>query len=131
MELMKGFLVFMFVLPMGIVLWNAGLIGGLRRYGEVGVRLAIGEHKGHVYRSMLAESVAIGVIGSFLGTLAGLLCAWPLQEWGIGMGDMMKNATIMFPTTFRAHITAEAYTIGFFPGILSTVLGTSLSGIGI
>jgi putative ABC transport system permease protein len=131
MKMMKGFLVFIFVLPMAIVLWNAGLIGGLRRYGEVGVRLAIGEPKGHVYRSMLVESITIGVFGSILGTLAGLALAWPLQKWGISMGDMMKNATIMFPTTFRAHITQEAYTLGFVPGILSTVLGTSLSGIGI
>ncbi|MEJ2629362.1 MAG: hypothetical protein P8078_12515, partial [bacterium] len=31
-----------FIVIMSIVLWNAGLIGGLRRYGEIGLRLAVG-----------------------------------------------------------------------------------------
>ncbi len=37
-----------FIILMSIVLWNVGLLGGIRRYGEVGLRLAIGEHKGHI-----------------------------------------------------------------------------------
>ncbi len=131
MEMMKGFLVIIFIIPMAIVLWNAGLIGGLRRYGEVGVRLAIGEQKGHIYGSMLWESLYVGVFGSLLGTCIGLFFAYLLQTYGINMGNLMRNATIMFPTTFRAHITKEAYYIGFVPGLVSTILGTSLSGIGI
>ncbi|HHS14166.1 MAG TPA: FtsX-like permease family protein [bacterium] len=128
---MSGMLVTLFVLVMSLVLWNAGLLGGLRRYGEVGVRLAIGEHKGHIYRSMIGESVLIGLMGSLLGTLAGLAAAWPLERYGIDMGFAMQNTTMMIPTVFRARITPEAYYIGFFPGLFSTVLGTSLSGIGI
>jgi putative ABC transport system permease protein len=120
-----------FVLAMSIVLWNAGLLGGLRRFGEIGVRLAIGEHKGHVYRSMIAESMLIGVFGSVLGTALGLGFAWLLQTYGIDVGELMKNTTMMMPTVYRAHITDTAYYIGFIPGIISTVIGTSLSGIGI
>jgi len=33
------------------------LMNGLRRYGEIGMRLAMGESKGQVYRSMIVESV--------------------------------------------------------------------------
>jgi putative ABC transport system permease protein len=71
-EAMIGIIVFIFVLAMSIVLWNAGLLGGIRRYGEYGLRLAIGENKGHVFRSMLSESVAIGIAGSFFGSIIGL-----------------------------------------------------------
>ena len=46
-----------FIIAMSLVLWNAGLLGGLRRYGEVGLRLAIGEEKGHVYRTIDRKSV--------------------------------------------------------------------------
>ena len=53
-------------------MWNAGLIGTLRRYGEFGVRLAMGESKGGVYRSLLAEAVIIGILGSIAGTILGL-----------------------------------------------------------
>ena len=131
MKSMIGIIIGVFILAMSIVLWNAGLLGSLRRFGEIGVRLAIGEHKGHVYRSIISESVLIGIFGSIIGTTIGLGCAWLLQTYGIDVGEMMKNATMMIPTTYRAHITRDAYFIGFIPGIISTVLGTSLSGIGI
>ena len=128
---MIGFLIFIFIFAMSIVLWNTGLIGGLRRYGEVGLRLAIGENKGQVYRSMIYESVFTGFTGSFIGTVLGLSGAYILQTKGIDVGSMMKNAALMFPNIMRARITPPAFYIGFIPGLFSTVLGTLLSGIGI
>jgi putative ABC transport system permease protein len=44
---------------------------------------------------------------------------------------MIKGGSVMMPTNIRAHITPVDYYLGFFPGLLSTVLGTLLSGIGI
>jgi putative ABC transport system permease protein len=128
---MQGIIVGVFMLAMSIVLWNAGLIGGLRRYGEIGLRLAIGENKNHIYKTMLYESFLIGCIGSLAGTLIGVsLSLWGQKE-GLDISHMLKNATMMMPGTFRTVVTPAAYYIGFVPGILSTVLGTSLSGIGI
>jgi putative ABC transport system permease protein len=126
-----GIIIGVFILAMSIVLWNTGLVGGLRRYGEIGVRLAIGENKGHIYRSMIFEAILIGIIGSFLGTLLGLGFSYWLQEAGINIGNMMKNSKMMMPSIFRANITPPAYYLGFIPGLFSVVLGTMLSGIGI
>lgn len=122
---------FVFMLAMSLVLWNAGLLGGLRRYGEVGLRLAIGEEKRHVYLSMIIESIFIGIAGSVLGTAIGLFFAWLLQTYGIDISSMMKGASIMMPSRIRAHIMPVDFYIGFFPGVISTVIGTALSGIGI
>lgn len=130
-EYFSGSLIFIFIFVMSIVLWNAGLLGGLRRYGEVGIRLAIGEQKGHIYRSMIYESVFIGFVGSVFGTILGLASAYWLQTQGLDISSLMKNINMMFPTIFRAKITAETYYIGFIPGFISTILGTALSGIGI
>ncbi|MGC9472065.1 MAG: ABC transporter permease [Bacteroidales bacterium] len=130
-DLMAFIITAAFILVMSIVLWNTGLISGLRRYGEMGVRLAIGESKGHVYRSLISESVAVGLAGSVVGTLAGLLCAYILQEKGLHFDVNMDTAAVMMPSTFRSHITPITYYVGFIPGLLSTVLGTMLSGIGI
>jgi putative ABC transport system permease protein len=116
---------------MSIVLWNAGIISSIRRYGEMGVRLAIGEDKGHVYRSLVYESILVGILGSIVGTLIGLGFAYLLQTRGIDIGSSIKNATVMIPTVVRARITSPAYIIGFLPGIFSTVLGTMLAGINI
>jgi putative ABC transport system permease protein len=134
LELTSSFSVILaaiFVVLMSIVLWNVGLLGGIRRYGEVGLRLAIGEHKGHIYRSMIYESVLIGIVGSVIGTALGLASAYWLQVKGINIGDLMKNSTLMFPGIIHAKITPETYYLGFIPGLFSMVLGTMLSGVGI
>jgi len=132
---MAGFFSFIlsgtFIFAMSIVLWNVGLIGGLRRYGEMGLRLAIGEDKGHVYGTLILESVLIGVIGSVVGTAVGLAFAWFLQVHGIDVGSMAKNSSMMISNIIRAKITLTSFYIGFIPGVLSTLLGTVLSGRGI
>ena len=134
MAMAKTFLsavVVVFVIAMSIVLWNAGLMGSLRRYGEIGVRLAMGESKGHLYRSMLVESMIIGCIGSLLGTALGLGVAYWIQVKGINISGMMQNASLLIDDVIRTKITPVSYVIGFIPGLLATFLGTSISGIGI
>jgi putative ABC transport system permease protein len=37
----------------------------------------------------------------------------------------------MFPNVVHARITPTDYYIGFIPGVISTVVGTMLSGVGI
>lgn len=127
-----GFIIiFIFVFAMSIVLWNAGLLGGLRRYGEFGLRLAIGESKSEAYGSLVGEAVLIGLVGSVAGTAIGLVFAFLMQEYGLDASDMIKDSTLMLPTVFRAQITPMTYFIGFIPGVLSTVIGSMLAGIGI
>jgi len=131
MDGMVGIVISVFLIALSVILWNTGLIGGIRRYGEVGIRLAIGEMKGHIYRSMILESLSIGIIGSIIGTIFGLAFSYLLQEKGIDVSGMMKDSTMLFPGVIRARVTPVAFYLGFFPGILSTVFGTMLSGIGI
>ena len=131
MEMFKPVIVNVFIVIMAIVLWNAGLLGGLRRYGEIGLRLAIGERKGHVYRSMISESIIIGFVGSVFGTVVGLFFAYLMQEYGLDVSGMMKDTTMIMPGVYRAQILPSSYYIGLVPGILATVIGTALSGIGI
>ena len=126
-----GIISFIFILVLSVVLWNAGLIGGLRRYGEIGLRLAIGEGKGHVYISMIIESLIIGIAGSIAGIAVGLSISYLIQQKGLDLSSVMQNATLLMPGVFRTRITPEAWYVGFIPGIFATILGTMLSGIGI
>lgn len=120
-----------FILVISIVLWNAGLMGSLRRYGEFGIRLALGEDKGRLYRSLIGEGIIIGIIGSAVGTALGLGFAYYLQNTGINIGSMMKNASMIVTDVLRARVTPGSYVIGFIPGLAATFLGKAISGIGI
>lgn len=121
----------LFVVVMSIVLWNAGLMGSLRRFGEFGVRLAIGENKMTLYRSLLIESLAIGIAGSTLGTLLGIALSAYLQAHGIDISGLLKNSSMMISDVLRAQVTPTSWVIGFVPGIVATLLGAAISGLGV
>jgi len=121
----------LFVFVMFIILWNAGLMGSLRRYGEIGVRLALGEEKKRLYGTLLLEALIIGLVGSALGTVLGLSAGFYLQKYGIDVGTMMQNASAMMPNVMRARVTSQSYLIGFLPGVVATLLGAAVSGAGI
>ncbi|MCB0843940.1 MAG: FtsX-like permease family protein [Bacteroidetes bacterium] len=134
MEMADSFgaiLVSVFVFAMSIVLWNTGLLGGLRRYSEFGVRLALGEGKGHIYKTLIYEAILIGIIGSIVGTAFGVALGFYMQEHGIDFSSLMKNSSMMLPQVYRAVVTPTSFIIGFIPGLISMVVGTALSGIGI
>ena len=123
-----------FLIIVTIVLWNMGLMNGLRRHGEFGLRLAMGESKGDVYRSMILESLIIGLTGTILGTSTGLMLTYYAQEYGIDYSEVistMSTSSMVMPNIFYAQITPELYYIGFIPGVIATVLGTMLAGIAI
>jgi len=131
MNTVVGALVAIFVLAMCVVLWNAGLMGNIRRYGEIGVRLAMGEAKGRVYRSMIAESLILGFIGSLIGTALGLVLAFALQAKGINVSSLFENATLLMSVRMRARVTPVSFIIGFVPGLLATLAGALIAGLGI
>ena len=126
---------FFFLFVMSIVLWNSGLMSGLRRYGEMGVRLAMGEARGHVYRSLIYESISIGIGASIIGIAVGMGICYYLQEVGIRIIEFMPGGgaqlNITISDVVRAKVTPAGFFIGFIPGLFATVLGTMISGRGI
>ena len=136
-DMVDGFLLIIggvFLIIVTIVLWNMGLMNGLRRHGEFGLRLAMGESKGDVFRSMIVEAVIIGFAGTALGTSIGLLLTYYVQEYGIDYSEVvstMSTSSLVMPNIFYAQITPDLYYIGFIPGVIATVLGTMLAGIAI
>lgn len=128
---MSTLIIGIFVLAMSIVLWNMGLLGGLRRYKEFGIRLALGEAKGQIYAALCIESLLIGGLGSFWGTLVGLGLCYYLQLYGIDLDGALEQSNVMMPSVFRAKLTVELLYIGFIPGLLASLLGSMLAGLGI
>ena len=136
-DMSEAFLAIMggvFLVVVMVVLWNMGLMNGLRRYGEVGLRLAMGESKGQVYRSMISEAVIIGLTGTVIGTGTGLALTYYVQENGMDYTkgiEALSNSSMVMPNIFYAQVTPDLFYIGFVPGVLATVLGTMLAGLAI
>jgi len=123
-----------FLIIVMIVLWNMGLMNGLRRYGEIGLRLAMGESKGQVYRSMITEAVIIGLTGTLLGTGLGLSITYYVQENGISYAEALEEMALknmVMPNVFYSKVTPDLFYVGLLPGLLATVLGTMLAGLAI
>ncbi len=126
-----GVMIFIFVLLMSIILWNSGLLNGIRRYGEFGLRLAMGELKKHLFWWLVVEAAVIGFIGTVLGTAAGLLLSWYFQSHGVDFSAYTTNSTLMYENIIYTHITPTSFYIGFIPGMLAVVAGAMLAGISI
>ncbi len=127
----SGMMIFILILIMSIVLWNAGLLGGLRRYNEFGIRLAMGEEKGHVYKMLLYEALFTGIIGSVVGTAFGVAFTLFLQYKGIDISGMIQGGTMIMPNVIRAKFSPDLLSIGFIPGVIAMLIGNMLSGIAI
>lgn len=132
-ENMSFIMMAIFLFAMSIVLWNTGLLAGLRRYKEFGIRLALGESKGHIYRTFTLEAVIIGIVGTVIGTVIGVLFILYLQVYGLDISSMMAQveSSLMLPTRLTAQVTPELFFIGFIPGLFAMVFGNMLSGLGI
>lgn len=126
-----GIIVLVFVAVMSVVLWNSGLMNNIRRYGEIGLRIALGEPKGVLYGRMLLESGAIGIAGSISGTLLGLAISYYLQFHGLDISQMMQKSTMLISGEVRASVTPVSFYIGFLPGLIAPLLGAIAAGIGI
>lgn len=124
-------IVIVFMLVMSLVLWNAGLMNGLRRYGEIGLRIALGEGKGTIYRRLIFEAIIIGLIGSIIGTAIGVSLSYYMQYTGIDFSSVLKKSNILISDIIRARVTWVSYLIGFIPGVIASMLGAIFAGIGV
>ena len=127
----SSIIITIFIVVMSIVLWNTGLMSGIRRYGEFGVRLAIGESKPHVYLTLIGEAVLIGITGSAAGMALGLSFSYFLQEVGWDISGMLQGSSVMISNVIRARVSLAGGLIGLVPGLAATILGAVFSGANI
>ncbi|HRX76473.1 MAG TPA: ABC transporter permease, partial [Candidatus Cloacimonadota bacterium] len=120
-----------FIAVLGIVLWNAGLLNGIRRYGEFGLRLAIGESKRKVYAALLVEALIVGVCGAVIGVLIGSAICTYFNRFGLDMSVYNRSSTMFSENVLYTSLSAYTIIASFIPGVLSTLLGAALAGIAI
>ena len=130
-NIIKGFVVGIFTFLMMLVLWNAGILNGIHRYGEMGLRLAFGESHWRVIFNTGIEGLFVGVLGTLAGCIFGGVFAWFLQEAGINMGDSFAQSGLMINDVVRARLTTGAFIQGVIPGVFASVAGNLIASIAI
>jgi putative ABC transport system permease protein len=91
----------------------------------------LGEQKRHLYGWLIVESLAIGVVGSIIGAAIGILVLLYFHTHGFNFGVFLKDSTIMMENIIYTSVETKNVILGILPGILSTLLGAMLAGIGI
>ena len=130
-ELVDEIVVGVFTFLMVLVLWNAGLLNGVHRYGEMGLLLALGETHRKLLALMALEALMIGLIGSAAGCLIGGGLVYYLQEVGISTHGVFEQSGLMMSDVVRARFSLYAFVFAVIPGILSCVLGNLIANLAI
>ncbi|MCB5234567.1 MAG: ABC transporter permease [Candidatus Cloacimonetes bacterium] len=120
-----------FIVIIGIVLWNMGLLNGIRRYSENGIRLAIGESKGQVYASLLMEALIIGIAGCVLGIALGILFCNSFNKVGMDLSLYNKSTNMMSENVLYTVLNPRAIITGSLTGLFASILGSALAGTAI
>ncbi len=131
MKFAMALISFVFVVIIGIVLWNAGLLNGIRRYGEFGLRLALGESKKHLYAWLVMEALVTGLVGSALGAGLGILAILYFHAHGFNFTTLLRDTSFMVENVIYTSLDWKNILLGILPGVLATLLGALLAGIGI
>ncbi len=122
--LIRGILLVIFTFLMVLVLWNAALLNGIHRYGEMGLRLALGETHIRLVGLAVFEALVIGCAGALAGSLLGGGLVWYLQEVGVDMGDAFAQSGMMLTDVMRGRLSLEGFVYGIVPGLAASALGT-------
>ena len=125
----KSSVVGIFTFLMILVLWNAGVLSGIHRYGEMGLRLAFGESHWKLILTLGIEGLLIGILGSIVGCVLGGTFAWYLQEVGLNMGDAFAKSGLMINDVVRARLTLDGFIQGIVPGVFASVAGTLVASL--
>ena len=130
-ELVDDVVIGVFTFLMVLVLWNAGLLNGVHRYGEMGLLLALGETHKKLISLMALEALVIGILGSAAGCLIGGGLVYYLQEVGISTHGIFETSGLMMSDTIRARVSLSAFVFAVIPGVTASVLGNLIANLAI
>jgi putative ABC transport system permease protein len=130
-ELVDDVVIGVFTFLMVLVLWNAGLLNGVHRYGEMGLLLALGETHKKLIALMALEALMVGLLGSAAGCLIGGGLVYYLQEVGISTHGIFETSGLMMSDVIRARVSLDAFVFAVIPGITASVVGNLIANLAI
>ena len=109
----------------GFLVFSSQTLAVVRRRAELALLRVLGVTRGGIVRLLVAESVAIGALGSGLGVAGGYVFAYlVLRNFGSDLGGGYFAGVAP-----AVHITALPALIFFFLGIAAAVLGSLVPAV--
>lgn len=103
---------------------NTMLISVYERIRELGMMRALGMKAGEIRSAFLLEAAGIGLIGSLIGVVLGVLLNIPMVNHGIDFSVFMRDYDLGYRITgiMRGVWSARTIITAFFTGIVLSVL---------
>lgn len=117
-DIQFGVLRFIILLMVLLSVANSVNMSVYERVAEFGTMMALGNRSATVARLILAENLILGLAGSGLGLVAGVLLAWGISAIGIPMPPPPNSE---LPYTARIALTPGVLAAAFAIGLLATV----------
>jgi putative ABC transport system permease protein len=115
---------FIIIIVAATVITNAILMNVFERFREYGTMRAIGLKKRQLFFRIIQEGFIEGTIGSFLGTIAGVLIVLYFTENGLNIGEMTEAFKVGSGNTFYFALSGPHAFYNFIFGILIAVSGS-------
>lgn len=106
-NLLVNFILFTIV-ALGIV--NTMLMSVLERLNQFGVMLAIGVKMSQLIRMIVYEGILLGLIGSMLGIIIGIVVSYPLVTVGIDLSSRVGDS-VQIGNTLNSAVLYGKYSI--------------------
>jgi putative ABC transport system permease protein len=114
-----GFLLLIVLIMVVLSVANSVYMSVFERLGEFGTMRSLGDRKSHIYRLVLTESLLLGLIGSFIGAVSGILLALGISALGIPMPPP-PNSNVGY--TAQIVVVPSNVLLAFSVGVIATVI---------
>lgn len=122
------YLLIYLVAAVGII--NTQRMSAAERKREFGVMMAIGMRPRRMFRTIVAETLVLGVVGAVIGAVGGALLTWYHATAGFDMTVFTDQATFsMMGVAFSERIYFELYPNAVIQPILIMLFVAALSGL--
>lgn len=104
------------------IISNIMMMVVLERKREIGILKALGLNRRETLRLFLVEGALMGLIGSGIGALVGLLLCWVLSIYGIDFSSAMGSLTFPVDPVFYAVVDPIGIAAMFVLGLVVSML---------